>query len=78
MNRRILVITFVVMAIGLLTPATLALDPMGPPAAGLTQGQWSLGAEYSYSEQSLWRTQGYSADFTGVEQEINKIYGKIG
>ena len=31
----------------------MALDPMGAPSAGLTQGQKSSGIEYSYSKQKL-------------------------
>lgn len=31
----------------------LALDPMGPPSAGLKQGQFSAGAEYSYSRMDI-------------------------
>jgi len=31
----------------------LALDPMGPPAAKLKQGQFAAGAEYSYSEMDI-------------------------
>lgn len=31
----------------------LALDPMGPPSAGLKQRQFSAGAEYSYSRMDI-------------------------
>jgi hypothetical protein len=40
----------VVFVVGLLSTTALALDPMGPPTAGLKQGQWSAGLEYGYSE----------------------------
>jgi hypothetical protein len=56
----------------------LALDPMGPPSASLQQGQMNLGFDYSYSDQSLWRTQGYDADFTGMTQKMNKLYARLG
>ena len=31
----------------------LALDPMGPPVAGLEQGQWKTGLDYAFSETDL-------------------------
>jgi len=33
--------------------SALALAPMGPPTAGLNQGQFRVGAEYGYSEMDL-------------------------
>ena len=47
MRRRIAVVG---VAILLLSPASYALDPAGPPQALLGPGNWSLGVEYSYSE----------------------------
>jgi hypothetical protein len=76
MKNRILILCVVlVVTCG---STALALDPMGQPATGLNQGQIDLGVEYSHSEQSLWRTQGYDADFTGVKQEINKYFVRLG
>jgi len=43
----------VVVVICLCGSPALALDPMGPPTAGLTQGQWSAGLDYAYSETDL-------------------------
>jgi hypothetical protein len=42
-----------VVVVCLLGSVALALDPMGPPAAGLKQGQWSAGIDYSYSDMDL-------------------------
>ncbi len=39
--------------VGLGGSAAFALDPMGPPAAGLKQGQFRTGADYSYSTMDL-------------------------
>lgn len=44
---------FVLVAVGLCSTAALALDPMGPPAAGLKPGQWSAGIDYSHSDMDL-------------------------
>ena len=54
----------------------MALDPMGAPSAGLTQGQKSSGIEYSYSKQKLWRS--VDEETTSMEQEINKVYARFG
>src|SRR4030042_2394912 len=76
MKNRILILCVVL--VGMCGSTALALDPMGQPAGGLNQGQLSLGIEYSHSEQSLWRSQGYDADFTGLKQEIDKYYVRLG
>ncbi len=39
-----------VVVVCLLGSVALALDPMGPPTAGLKQGQFSAGLDYAYSE----------------------------
>ena len=72
MKNRIMILCVVL--VGLCGSTALALAPMGPPASGLNEGQLSVGVEYSHSEQSLWRTQGYDADFTGVNQEIDMYF----
>ncbi len=53
MERKMLLFFAVVVVVGLCGSSTLALDPMGPPTAGLTQGQWSAGLDYAYSETDL-------------------------
>jgi len=40
-------------AVSLVAPTALALDPMGPPAAGLAQGQIEIGIDYSHSKMDL-------------------------
>jgi len=76
MKSRILILC--VVSVGMCASTALGLDPMGPPASGLNQGQFDLGVEYSHSEQSLWRSQGYDAAFTGVKQEIDKYFVRLG
>jgi len=71
MKKTLLVVAIVVGLCG----TALALDPMGPPAAGLSQGQTSVGIEYSYSEMNLFRTRD-RADIKDVE--MNKIYANVG
>jgi hypothetical protein len=46
--------------VGLLCASASALDPLGPPTAGLEQGQWSAGLEYSHSEMDLTHSGSYS------------------
>lgn len=50
MEKKLLVVLVVV---GLCSTAALALDPMGPPTAGLKAGQWSAGLDYAYSQMDL-------------------------
>ncbi len=53
----------------------MALDPMGPPAAGLNESQWSIGAEYSFSENNLLRAR----DRANIKDlAMNKAYGRVG
>ena len=40
-----------------------ALDPMGPPTAGLKQGQFKAGVDYSYSKMDLELTDGTFVEF---------------
>jgi len=56
----------------------VALDPMGPPAAGLSQGQWSVGAEYSYSEMNLYREKTYYSNKAYLNTRMNKAYARVG
>jgi hypothetical protein len=52
MEKKLLLLV-VVVVVCLLGSVALALDPMGPPAAGLKQGKWSAGFDYSYSDMDL-------------------------
>jgi hypothetical protein len=49
MEKRMLIAVIVLLFSG----TALALSPMGSPRAGLTQGQFRAGAEYSYSDMDL-------------------------
>ena len=63
MEKRWLLLTVVLVV--LCGSTALALDPMGPPTAGLKQGQVSAGIEYSYSDMDLKAKSGkYSASHT--------------
>jgi len=65
---------------------TFGFDPMGPPVAGLQEGQWSAGAEYSWSKMNIKAIHGrYTGmgpeamaayDIRGMEMQ--KFYGNIG
>jgi len=51
--KKLLLLAVVIVVFCLCGSAALALDPMGPPVAGLTQGQWSAGIDYAFSETDL-------------------------
>ncbi len=72
MKKKLLIVAIVVGLCG----TALALDPMGPPAAGLSQGQWSAGLEYSNSEMSIVALSKYRNQ--EHELQIHKIYGRVG
>jgi hypothetical protein len=50
MEKKLLVVLVVV---GLCSTAAFALDPIGPPTAGLKAGQVSAGLDYAYSQMDL-------------------------
>lgn len=51
--RNIWFVGLVVLAGALSGPAAFALDPLGPPRAGVRQGEFSVGADLSYSQTDL-------------------------
>lgn len=76
MKNKVLIVCVVL--VGLCASTALALDPMGPPATGLSQGQWSVGLEYAYSEMHLYREQSYSSGGHKFNTEMNKYYARLG
>ena len=71
MNRFVLIV-----AVLLLFGANcFAIDFMGPPTAGLKQGQWNIGAIYSFSETDLEIS---DADYTLKDVEINRYWANLG
>ena len=82
MEKKLLIVAIVVVG---LCGTALALDPMGPPKAGLQEGQWSAGAEYSRSEMDIKAIHGrYTYDpyafpsFDITDMEMDKCYANIG
>jgi len=77
MEKKLLVVLVVV---GLCSTVALALDPMGPPTAGLKKGQWSAGIEWAYSDMTVkrvmprWFGPKHEADIP----DMSKIYANIG
>lgn len=53
MKKRMLLLGVVLMVAGLWSSAALALTTMGPPMAGLKQGQSGVGFDFSYSEMDV-------------------------
>ncbi len=52
-SHKIGFLSLIFMMIGLATPTAFALDPMGPPVAGMDAGQMQVGVEYSKSTMDL-------------------------
>jgi opacity protein-like surface antigen len=79
MEKRMLLLAVMLTVVALCGSAALALDPMGPPSAGLSQGQWGVGVDYSFSDMDL------ELDGTGAipnivhpDVQVSKVYGNIG
>jgi hypothetical protein len=79
MNKKIVAIAIVLLAAGVWAPLALAMDPMGPPAAGLGKGKWSIGAEYSYSEMTFQRQPvNWGHAKRTVDTRLHKVYSNLG
>lgn len=77
---------------GLGSSAAFALDPMGPPASNLKQGQVKMGIDYAYSEMDLelnggrwveyldglFNDAGQATSFTLKDVEMNRAYAHMG
>ena len=53
MEKRIVLLAFVLMVVGVSGSAVYALPPMGPPKALLGQDRWDVGIEYSHQAMDL-------------------------
>ena len=51
--RNVWFLSFVFLTVGLVASTAVALDPMGPPVAGLAEGQLKVGIDYSHSTMDL-------------------------
>ncbi|MHC4627388.1 MAG: hypothetical protein ACYTDV_10450, partial [Planctomycetota bacterium] len=51
------------LVIALSNSSALALDPMGPPVAGLEEGQFKAGVDFSYSKMDLELTDGTFVEY---------------
>ncbi len=90
--RKSLPAILAIMIVGLISSSALALDPMGPPAAGLEQGRFRAGVDYSYSQMDLelsdgtWTEfldgvfldAGEGTSFTLENFKVNKVYANLG
>jgi len=69
----------VVVVVCLCGSAALALDPMGPPAASLKKGNFSAGAEWSYTDMDILRQGGWGGEMWGpLNMKMHKIYANLG
>jgi len=64
MKKRIALLVFVLMVVGVSSSAVYALSPMGPPKALLGQDRWDIGIEYGHQTMDL------EADATSTEIDI--------
>ena len=86
MRKKLLLLSAANVIVVLCSSPALALDPMGPPVAGLDKGQWSVGGEYSMSSMDLQAVHGRYSDIApeGVspfymsDVEMDKYYLNIG
>ncbi len=92
-NRtKIRFLSVVAIVAGLSGSAAFALDPMGPPAARVREGRFSVGFDFSHSETDIelsngrWvendagviEDAGQAVDLTIKDFEVNKLYGSVG
>lgn len=79
MEKRMLLLAVMLVAVALCSSAALALDPMGPPSSGLLQGQWSVGVDYAFSDMDL-ELDGAGAipSITHPDVQVSKVYGNLG
>ncbi len=81
MEKKLLLIAVVLAVVVLTTSSSLALDPMGPPTAGLKQGEWRYGVDYMFSNMDV-EADGIpelSLGSTTIENiEVNKVFANIG
>jgi opacity protein-like surface antigen len=62
------------LTVALLSSASYALDPIGPPKALLGQGHWSIGLEHAYSQTDLEVTDG---DGGSSQLQENRAYANL-
>jgi hypothetical protein len=85
-------LSLVLAVFGLGSSACFALDLMGPPASGVKQGQFHIGADYSYSQMDLeldagrwveyldgvFSDAGDAVSFTLKDFETARLYANLG
>ncbi len=71
MNRKLLAVSFLSIVLGL-APAAIAIAPLGPPTASLNKGQFSISAEYAYSD-SDWELS-FDDNDTSLEGVVSNVF----
>jgi opacity protein-like surface antigen len=74
MNKKVIAIAVVLLAAGVWAPLALALDPLGPPAAGLRQGGVGLGLDYSFSQMNF----KFTDDYKARDNQVTKTFVNLG
>ena len=77
MNKKIVAVAVVLLVAGIWASSAFALDTMGPPTAGLMQGQWSIGLDYSSSQMhNNFKYEGETSKVKG--NRVEKTYANLG
>jgi opacity protein-like surface antigen len=77
MNKKIVAIAVVLIMAGVWASSALALDPMGPPTAGLRQGGVSVGIDYLNSQMhNKFKYEGETMKVKG--NRVEKTYANLG
>ena len=67
-----------IMVVGMLSSAALAIAPMGPPVAGLSQGQYAVGLGYAMSDETVEVSGPFSGSDDELDVERTMYYGCLG
>jgi len=82
MNKRAFLSAYTLLLVVLSGSVAFALDPMGPPTAGLKKGHPSIGIEYFYEEGDLeldnGRAFGYPAESVDMSTRMHMVTALVG
>jgi len=67
-----------VLLMATLTSTAFGLAPLGPPTAGLNQGQFRLSGEYAYSEMDVEIDPPHYVNGTMPDLKSNMVFGNLG
>jgi len=77
MEKKVFLLSGVLLLVGLYCSPAFAGDAMGPPTAGLTTGQFRVGLDYAWSESDVELSYG-GTSVTAKNAEANRILANLG